>query len=100
MFVAKGTHPPHPAPIFVFALRSAIVVIPAFTDSLIAPFVTFYNRIRMRKLCDTEDMTLAWQLQIWVSSSRSAPSSEPLEPDPIMNFEGGSSSSFYLLASA
>jgi hypothetical protein len=76
------------------------VVTPAFTDSLIAPFVTFYNQIRMRGLCDTEEMILAWQLQIWVSSSRSAPSSGPLEPDPIMNFEGGSSSTFYLLASA
>jgi hypothetical protein len=100
MFVAKGTHPPHPAPIFVFALRAAIVVTPDFTDSLIAPFMTFYNQIRMREVCDTEEMILAWQLQIWVSSSRSVPSSGPLEPDPIMKFEGGSSSTFYLIASA
>jgi hypothetical protein len=48
MFVAKGIHPPHPVPIFVFALRSGKVVIPAFTDSLIALFVTSYNQIRMR----------------------------------------------------
>ena len=59
IFVTSGIQPPHPVPAFVFCLIPSMVTIPSLTHSTIRPLVTL------------------WQLQIWVSSSRSAPLSSP-----------------------